>query len=209
MNKITSLLNSLSSIVTDQKRIKMKQIIIKITQWLTLLLSWLTISPLFVYLAKKWKLIGKKVRMLLLLISPLMLIGYFILFLLALQEYYDYQRKYRFANNETIERITGVAFPELSIIDYEKGEAGFLGDYNDMLTLEMKYDLSESTYHYLDSVISVGNTKWHKRNDEYIYCTVWGNGLPAPEGENEEEDIMFSLSFKAGSKIINLSHGAW
>ena len=187
----------------------MKQIIIKITQWLTLLLSWLTISPLFVYLAKKWKLIGKKVRMLLLLISPLMLIGYFILFLLALQEYYDYRRKYRFANNETIERITGVAFPELSIIDYEKGEAGFLGDYNDMLTLEMKYDLSESTYHYLDSVISVGNTKWHKRNDEYIYCTVWGNGLPAPEEENEEEDIMFSLSFKAGSKIINLSHGAW
>ena len=209
MNKIASLLNSLSSIVTDQKRIKMKQIIIKITQWLTLLLSWLTISPLFVYLAKKWKLIGKKVRILLLLISPLMLIGYFILFLLALQEYYDYRRKYRFANNETIERITGVAFPELSIIDYEKGEAGFTGDYNDMLTLEMENNLSESTYHYLDSVISVGNTNWHKRNDEYIYCTVWGNGLPAPEGENEEEDIMFSLSFKKGNKIIKLSYGYW
>ena len=187
----------------------MKTLLVRTIQWLTLLLSWLTLSPIFFYLARKWQLIGKKVRMLLLLISPLMLIGYFILFLLALQEYYDYQRKYRFANNETIERITGVSFPKLSIIDYEKGDAGFLGDYNDMLTLEMKYDLSESTYHYLDSVISVGNTKWHKRNDEYIYCTVWGNGLPAPEGENEEEDIMFSLSFKAGSKIINLSHGAW
>ena len=187
----------------------MKQIIIKITQWLTLLLSWLTISPLFVYLAKKWKLIGKKVRMLLLLISPLMLIGYFILFLLASQEYYDYRRKYRFANNETIERITGVAFPELSIIDYKKGEASLLGDYDDMLTLEMENDLSESTYHYLDSVISVGNTKWHKYNDEYIYCIAWGNVLPAPEGENEEEDIMFSLSFKAGSKIITLNYGTW
>ena len=187
----------------------MKTLLVRTIQWLTLLLSWLTLSPLFFYLARKWQLIGKKVRMMLLLISPLMLIGYFILFLLALQEYYDYQRKYRFANNETIERITGVAFPELSIIDYEKGEAGFTGDYNDMLTLEMENDLSESTYHYLDSVISVGNTNWHKRNDEYIYGTVWGNGLPAPEGENEEEDIMFSLSFKAGSKIINLSHGSW
>ena len=187
----------------------MKQIIIKITQWLTLLLSWLTISPLFIYLASRWKLIGKKVRILLLFISPLMLIVYFIIFLLALQGYFDYQRKYHYADNEMIERITGVAFPEVDIIDYEKGEAGFTGDYNDMLTLEMKYDLSESTYHYLDSVISVGNTNWHKRNDEYIYGTVWGNGLPAPEGENEEEDIMLSLSFKAGSKIINLSYGSW
>ena len=125
----------------------MKQIIIKITQWLTLLLSWLTISPLFVYLANKWKLIGKKVRILLLLISPLMLIGYFILFLLALQGYDDYQRKYRFANNETIERITGVAFPELSIIDYEKGEAGFTGDYNDMLIRSIHLPFQVLAYH--------------------------------------------------------------
>ena len=138
-----------------------------------------------------------------------MLIGYFILFLLALQEYYDYRRKYRFANNEVIERITGVSFPELSIIDYEKGNAGFLGDYNDVLTLEMENDLNESAYHYLDSVINAGDTNWSKHNDVYSYSIMWGNGLPAPEGENEEEDIMFSLSFKAGSKIINLSHGSW
>ena len=187
----------------------MKQTIIKITQWLTLLLSWLTISPLFVYLAKKWKLIGKKVRILLLLISPLMLIVYFILFLLALQRYDDYQRKYKFANNETIERITGVAFPELDIIDYKKDNRGFLGDYKDKLTLEMGNELSESTYHYLDSIISVGNTQWFKHGDEYSYSIMWGNGLPAPKGESEEDDGMFSLSFKKGSKIINLSHGYW
>ena len=187
----------------------MKQIITKITQWLALLLSWLTISPLFVYLANKWKLIGKKVRILLLLISPLMLIVYFIIFLLALQGYFDYQRKYRFADNEVIERITGVTFPEVDIIDYEKGEAGFTGDYNDMLTLEMENDLSESTYHYLDSVISEGNTNWSKHNDEYRYSTMWGNGLPAPKGENEEDDMTFSLSFKAGSKIVTLNYGAW
>ena len=187
----------------------MKTLLVRTIQWLTLLLSWLTLSPIFFYLARKWQLIGKKVRMLLLLISPLMLIVYAVAVIFILQGYNDYKRKHYFASNEVIERITGVAFPELSIIDYEKGEAGFTGDYNDMLTLEMENDLSESTYHYLDSVISVGNTNWHKRNDEYIYGTVWGNGLPAPEGENEEEDIMFSLSFKAGSKIINLSHGSW
>ena len=187
----------------------MRTLLVKVAQWLTLILSWLTVSPLFIYLARKWQLIGKKVRVLLLLMSPLMLIVYAVAVLFILQGYGDYKRKHHFANDGVIERITGVPFPELNIIDYEKGEAGFLGDYNDMLTLEMENDLSESTYHYLDSVISVGNTNWHKRNDEYIYGTVWGNGLPAPEGENEEEDIMFSLSFKAGSKIINLSHGSW
>ena len=187
----------------------MTALLVKILQWLILLLSWLTISPLFIYLARKWLLIGKKVRILLLLISPLMLIGYFILFLLALQGYDDYQRKYRFANNETIERITGVAFPELDIIDYKKDNRGFLGDYKDRLTLEMEEELGESTYHYLDSIINSSKTGWSKRDDEYSYSVMWGNGLPAPKGEREDDDGMFSLSFKKGSKIINLSHGSW
>ena len=187
----------------------MTALLVKILQWLILLLSWLTISPLFIYLARKWLLIGKKVRILLLLISPLMLIGYLILFLLALQVYDDYRRKYKFANNETIERITGVAFPELDIIDYKKDNRGFLGDYKDRLTLEMEDDLSVSTYHYLDSIINAGNTQWFKHGDEYSYSIMWGNGLPAPKGESEEDDGMFSLSFKKGSKIINLSHGSW
>ena len=187
----------------------MKTLLVRTIQWLTLLLSWLTLSPLFFYLARKWQLIGKKVRMMLLLISPLMLIVYVVAVLFILQGYDGYKRKHHFASNEVIERITSVAFPELSIIDYEKGEAGFTGDYNDMLTLEMENDLSESTYHYLDSVISVGNTNWHKRNDVYRYGIMWGNGLPAPEGENEEDDMTFSLSFKAGSKIVILNYGAW
>ena len=54
----------------------MKTLLVRTIQWLTLLLSWLTLSPLFCYLSRKWQLIGKKVRMLLLLISPLMLIVY-------------------------------------------------------------------------------------------------------------------------------------
>ena len=108
-----------------------------------------------------------------------------------------------------IERITGVAFPEVDIIDYEKGRPSFTGDYSDELTLEMEHELSESTYHYLDSIINSGKTEWSKRDDKYSYSIMWGNGLPAPKGESEEDDGMFSLSFKKGSKIINLSHGSW
>ena len=123
--------------------------------------------------------------------------------------YTNYHRKHRFADNDAIERITGVAFPELEIIDYKKGETSVMGDFNDELTLEMEEELSESTYHYLDSIISVGNTKWGKYDDEYSYSIIWGNGLPAPKGECDEDDIMFSLSFKKGNKIIELSYGYW
>ena len=49
-----------------------------------------------------------------------MLIVYLIILLVVSNEYDAYQRKYRFANNEAIERITGVAFPTLNLIDYEK-----------------------------------------------------------------------------------------
>ena len=187
----------------------MKALLVRTIQWLTLLLSWLTLSPLFFFLARKWQLIGKKVRMSLLLISPLMLIVYAVAVLFILQGYNNYRIRHHFASNEVIERITGVPFPKLNIIDYEKGDAGFLGDYNDMLTLEMENDLSKSTYHYLDSVISAGDTNWSKHDDEYRYSIMWGNGLPAPKGENEEDDMTFSLSFKAGSEIVTLNYGAW
>ena len=183
----------------------MKQIIIKITQWLTLLLSWLTISPLFVYLANKWKLIGKKVRILLLLVSPLMLIVYIIIYWVALDEYNAYQRKYRFANNEAIERITGVAFPKLDLIDCEQNYSGLGGYYYGKLTFEMENEQSESSYHYLDSIISVGNTEWSKCEDEYNYSIKWSKRKAVPLEEITEPLGDISLSFKKGSKILILS----
>ena len=105
--------------------------------------------------------------------------------------------------------ILQATFSATCIVEYKKNNRGFLGDYNDKLTLEMEDELSESTYHYLDSIIKSGNTKWFKHDDEYSYSIMWGNGLPAPKGEREDDDGMFSLSFKKGSKIINLSHGSW
>ena len=119
--------------------------------------------------------------MFLLLISPFMLIVYFILFLLALQGYDDYQRKHKFADNEVIERITGVAFPEVDIIEYKKDNGGFLGDYKDELTLEIKNELTESIYHYLDSIINAGNKEWSKHDDEYSYSIIWGMAFLHPK----------------------------
>ena len=187
----------------------MKSTLIKITRWLTLLCSWLTLSPLFLYLARKWKMIGKKVSILLLMISPLMLIAYLIITLCTVYVYFEYIKGNRFADNEVIERITGVPFPELEIIDRGNGTRSINGDYTDWLTLEMEEDLSEKTYHHLDSIIECNNTGWRKENDEYHFYTLWGNGCPAPEGEDEEDNVTFSLPMKKGSKVVTITYGAW
>ena len=187
----------------------MKSSLIKIIRWLTLLCSWLTLSPLFLYLARKWKMIGKKVSILLLMISPLMLIAYLIITLCTVYVYFEYIKGNRFADNEVIERITGVPFPELEIIDRGNGTRGIHGGYTDRLTLEMEENLSERTYHHLDSIIECNNTRWRKENDEYHFYALWGNGYPAPEGENEEDDVFFSLSMKKESKVVTIEYGAW
>lgn len=187
----------------------MEQKSCKVLRWLALLLSWLTVSPLFIYLASRWKMMGKKVRISLLLVSPFMLIIYLLISVFIVLGYMDYQRKYRFADNQAIERITGVPFPELKIVNYEKGGMSFTGDYNDCLTLEMEEELSEATYHHLDSIIQNGKTDWRKRDDEYSFSLMWGNGLPAPKGEDDEEDMTFSLSMEKGSKMVVIEYGAW
>lgn len=99
----------------------MKNILFKILQWIISLISWLTLSPLFYYLTWKWKLIGKKLRVTLLLISPIFLMIYIVLFVLGLYAYDSYQRKYRFTNKDTIEKITGVKYPNFKIVEYTKG----------------------------------------------------------------------------------------
>lgn len=134
-----------------------------------------------------------------------MLIVYLIIFLVVSNEYDAYQRKYRFANNEAIERITGVAFTTLNLIDYEKEHSSLWGYYHGKLTFEMEDEQSESTYHYLDSIISVGNTEWSKRDDEYNYSISWSKVEAVPLEEITEPLGDISLSFKKGSKILILS----
>ena len=177
--------------------------------WLVLLICWLTISPLFLYLASRWNMIGKGWGIALLLISPFMLILYALVCLFLFVCYHENLRKHRFADNEVIERITGVQFPELEIVDYKRGNTSFLGDYSDCITLEMEEDLSESTYHYLDSIIDVNKTRWDRDDDEYSYEIMWGNGLPVPKGESDEEDMAFLLSMKKGTRIVTIEYGSW
>ena len=188
---------------------EMKNIFIKLFRAITLILTWATLSPVFVYLAKRWGSIGKKLRTFLLLISPFMIVVY-ILFCFAISGVYgSYHRKHRFADSQAIERVTGVRFPQLKLVDYDKGGSSFTGDFNDCLTLEMQDELSEATYNLLDSLICSGNKEWKKRDGEYNFSIMWDNGMPAPEGEDDDDDIAFSLSFKEGSRTVVINYGYW
>lgn len=170
-------------------------------------LCWLTISPLYYYLSGKWGL--KQGRLFLMLVSPLFLILYFIAFVWGYFTYIDYQRKYYFTDVDRIERITGVKFPEMSIIDYHHSRTSFTGDYSDSLIVKFEEDISEKTYQTLDSLITTDKTSWRKKGNIYLFSVMWGNGMPTPEGENDEEDRIFSIAIEKGNNKATINSGMW
>ena len=188
--------------------LRIKRTLIKFFQWIASIISWLTISPLFFYITKRWNLIGKKIRVLLLLISPLFLTVYTILCFCGLDIYYAYHRKYRFTDTETLERITGIDYPNFKLVKYKKDKSSFLGDYNDLLIIEFNEIPSGRFYQQIDSLVATEDSGWFKHDNTYSYSKMWGNGLSAPEGE-DDEDMSFSISFDKGSKQATLRYGAW
>lgn len=108
-----------------------------------------------------------------------------------------------------IERITGVRVPKYKIIEYEKEEIHFNGDYEDTFTFEFKTMPSEEMFDEIDKMIATGNTGWEREGNKYSFSVMWGNGFPAPKGEREEDDGMFSITIKRGEKEGIITFGAW
>lgn len=123
--------------------------------------------------------------------------------------YVDYQRKYYFTDIDRLERITGVRFPEMNVVEFHKGYSRLLGDYNDEVVVVFKDSLSDTFYFSLDSIIKVGNTNWNMNRDTYVFSQTWGNGMPAPTGESDEEDRMFCISFDKRSNKAVIHSGMW
>lgn len=78
-----------------------------------------------------------------------------------------------------------------------------------MLVIEFEEIPSEGFYMRIDSMITAGDSDWFKHDNNYSYSKIWGNGFPAPEGEDNEEDMSFSISFDKGNKQATLRYGAW
>ena len=108
-----------------------------------------------------------------------------------------------------IERITGVRIPKYEIVDYNNGERGFIGDYMDDFTFEFKSMPSEELFDEIDKMILTGNTGWKKEDNRYSFSVMWGNGIPAPKGEKEEDDGIFGITITKGEKTGEIRSGAW
>ena len=99
---------------------------------------------------------------------------------------------------ERIERITGVKVPEFRIIERL-----------DTLIIEFESIPSDELFEEIDRMIASNDTKWEKSDSVYSYSTFWGNGNPAPEGENEADDGIFKITLTKGSKYGEIEDGAW
>ena len=119
-------------------------------------------------------------------------------------------RRHMFDENYILTRITDVYFPEFKVIGYERGKQGSQGDYRDELILEF-YELpAEEFYTEIDSLARCGDDGWNTKGDStYNYSRMWGNGLPAPLGESDDEDMSLEIEIKRGEKRFHVSYGAW
>jgi len=131
------------------------------------------------------------------------------LVLLIINAVNAYETLYYAPSSRRVERITGVKVPSYKVIEYDKGERGSTGDYNDSYTIEFKTMPPDALFDEIDRMIAAGKTGWSRNGNKYSFSVIWGNGLPAPEGEDEEDDGTFSISITRGEKRGTIDSGTW
>lgn len=183
-------------------------------KWLTAFICWATISPMFYYLAAKWRLVDKFARVFALLLSPLFIMIYFlvyaILFVVVMSVVYENNYTSPYADAARLSRVTGVVMPEYEVVsDTLVGQSAFLGDYSRIMTIEFEEDLPALFYQTLDSLVVVDSEHWSRASDAYCCRWIWGNGFPAPPGENDDDDNYFTLSLPIAGSRATLEYGAW
>ncbi len=174
-----------------------------VSKSIALVLSWLTLSPLLLILDGCWKLLPKWLRILLFFLSPLMLILIVIAVILGDMYYSDFYARHHFVKPKVVENITGVRLPNYKVVKYERGPRSFNGDYSDEFVLEFENVPDEAFY---------DTPKEHFDSFEpgkYSYSAIWGNGLEAPKGESDKDDIGFSINIERGSKTFHVRVMEW
>lgn len=169
--------------------------------------SWLTLSPLLLILDGRWKLLPKWLRIVLFVLSPLMLVVFFVLGIMAYFYYQDYWRKYHFVRPRVIENITGVRMPKYKVIErnlnsgpfdvhregrpYRSRLEAWMIDFQDTFVLEFK-DMPDSTF-YQD----LKNKGFDHRDGCYYFHLNWGSGLVkdevVPKGEKGNFDYTMTI----------------
>lgn len=108
-----------------------------------------------------------------------------------------------------IERITGVRVPDYELVGYSNGCHAIPNDFNKRFYIEFKTMPSDEMFDEIDQKIATGKTGWKRDGNKYSFSITWGNGFPAPKGEKEEDDRMFSITITRGEKEGKITSGAW
>lgn len=171
----------------------------------TLFLSWLTLSPLLLILDGRWKLLPKWLRIVLFVLSPMMVLVVAAAILFGYIYYSEYYMPRHFVRPRVIENITGVRLPKYKVID--RGEASrrrrTFPDNTYDFTLEFNKMPDDAFYETLDKHFD------SFESGKYSYSVIWGNGIEAPKGESDKDDISFSIDIEKGSRTFHIRVGEW
>lgn len=172
---------------------------------IALFLSWFMLSPLMLILDGRWKLLPKWLRIVLFVLSPMMLIIVAVAAIWGCDYYSEHYMQHHFVRRRVVENITGVRLPRYKVIKrWEEGSrASRFPDHTYNFTLEFKKMPDEDFYEKLDENFDCLEA------GKYSYSAIWGNGIEAPKGESDDDDISFSIDIERGSKTFHIRVGEW
>ena len=119
--------------------------------------------------------------------------------------YSEYYIRHHFVKRRVIENITGVRLPRYKVIvrgeEWECFSRSPEHTYD--FTLEFKKMPDEDFYEKLDEHFD------RFEPGKYSYSAIWGNGIEAPKGESDDDDISFTIDIERGSKTFQIRVGRW
>ena len=167
--------------------------------------SWLTLSPLLLILDGRWKLLPKWLRIVLFVLSPLMVLVVAAAIFFGYMYYSEHYMQHHFVKRRVVENITGVRLPRYKVLN--QGEEG-----------RRASRFPDRTYDFTLEFNKMPDEAFYKEPDEhfdsfepgkYSYSAIWGNGIEAPKGESDKDDINFSIAIERGSKTFHIRVGEW
>ena len=110
---------------------------------------------------------------------------------------------------DRIERITKVRVPEYKVTKFAISPPAI--DFTDTMNVEFESVPSDEVFETIDELMAANEKSgWHTDDSiHYSFNTYWGNGTPAPEGEDEEDDGTFELHLTKGEKAGVIIFGCW
>ena len=167
--------------------------------------SWLTLSPLLLILDGRWKLLPKWLCIVLFVLSPMMLVVMVVAVFWGYDNYSEHYMQHHFVRRSVVENITGVKFPKYKVLNQGEEWRCFsrFPEHTYDFTLEFKKMPDEDFYKKLDEHFDCFEP------GKYSYSAIWGNGLEAPKGESDQDDISFSIDIERGSKTFHIRVGEW